>query len=195
MNTRPEDDSDPTTTGTAREAAVTPDPAAAPAAPPAGGASAAGPADGAAPAGGAVPAGGTDGDGAERDADASDPADWELAAPRPAGVFSAETFSLAALLMVGAALVGTRLGEMWASVRSADQLSALSAIIMGDGGTAVLGVVLGLLALVLADADSRPWARWAGMAAVVVGLVFVVLSVTTYLMVPPPQPQPMMPAG
>ncbi|MFC3995403.1 hypothetical protein ACFOVU_05735 [Nocardiopsis sediminis] len=120
---------------------------------------------------------------------------WELDRPRPAGVFSAETFAIVAVLLVGASLIGTRLAEMWASVRSADQLSAITAIIMGDAGTAVLGAVLGGLGLVLANADTRPWARWAAMAAIVVGVIFVVLSVTTYVMVPPPQPQPQVPMG
>ncbi|MFC4560775.1 hypothetical protein ACFO4E_02770 [Nocardiopsis mangrovi] len=141
-------------------------------------------------AGAAEPAGAEPDDDSGDDPEGERYADsgWPAAAPRTAGVFSAETFAIAAVLLVGASLIGTRLAEMWASVRSADQLSALTAIILGDGGTALLGAVLGALGLVLANADTRPWARWAAMAAIVVGLLFVVLSVTTYLMVPPPAP-------
>ncbi|MDA8372138.1 MAG: hypothetical protein M0026_20045 [Nocardiopsaceae bacterium] len=139
--------------------------------------------------------GGTAAQGTSEEADSAEGAEeaeddyiagdgWPLGTPPTAGVVSAETFGIAALLMVAAALVGTRLAEMYASVRAVDQVSALTSVILGDGATALLGVVLGLLSLVLANEASRPWARWAAMAAVVVGTVFVLISVTTYLMVP-----------
>ncbi|MBB6170738.1 hypothetical protein HNR23_000798 [Nocardiopsis mwathae] len=126
--------------------------------------------------------------GAEEDAREDDGADDALLAPPTAGLFSAETFAIAALLSIGAALIGTRLAEMLMNVSAADQASAVTAMILGDGGTALLGVFFGLLSLGLTTEYSRPWARWGAMAAVVVGIFFLAASAYVFTQVPAPAP-------
>ncbi|MDT0304868.1 hypothetical protein [Streptomonospora wellingtoniae] len=116
----------------------------------------------------------------------------DYAAPaRPApggGLLGAETFSLAAVLAVGGALVGPRLVQMLSSVTAQDQVSAVSGTILGDAVVALVGVVLGLVGAGMANEGSRPWVRWAAGAAVLLGGLFAVGSVVAYLLVPAPAP-------
>ncbi|GAA2002321.1 hypothetical protein GCM10009799_31830 [Nocardiopsis rhodophaea] len=113
-----------------------------------------------------------------------------LLAPPTAGLFSAETFAIASLLAIGAALIGTRLTEMLMNVSAATQPSAVTAMVLGDGGTALIGVFFGLLSLGLTTEYSRPWARWAAMAAVLVGILFIAASAYVFTQVPAPAPVP-----
>ncbi|NYE46239.1 hypothetical protein HDA32_001359 [Spinactinospora alkalitolerans] len=111
--------------------------------------------------------------------------------PRP-GVLAAETFGIAAIVMSGAALIGTRLVEMLASVTAADQSAAVSGVILGDGITALCGVLLGIVGLARTDAASRPWARWLAGAAIVTGALALITAGAAYMLVPPPAPMPPM---
>ncbi|ASU84941.1 hypothetical protein CDO52_21025 [Nocardiopsis gilva YIM 90087] len=125
------------------------------------------------------------------DHDANETVDEDaLLAPPTAGLFSAETFAIASLLAIGGALIGTRLTEMLMNVSAADQSSAVTAMVLGDGGTALIGVLFGLLSLGLTTEYSRPWARWAAMAAVLVGVLFIAASAYVFTQVPAPAAVP-----
>ncbi|TQN30998.1 hypothetical protein FHX37_0887 [Haloactinospora alba] len=110
------------------------------------------------------------------------------AAPPAGGILSAESFSVAALLATGAGLVGTRLAEMLASVTAQSQSSVVSSVILGDGVTVVLGVLLGAVSLGMNGPASRPWAQWVAAACVLVGVLFLIGSAAAYVSVPPPAP-------
>ncbi|MUL40121.1 hypothetical protein FZ103_02835 [Streptomonospora sp. PA3] len=105
-----------------------------------------------------------------------------------AGLLSTETFAAASVLAVAAALVGPRLVQMFATVTAPNQVAVATGTIVGDTVTALFGVVLGLVALGLAEEDTRPWARWWAGAAVLIGLLFTVLSLIAFTLVPPPAP-------
>ncbi|MFD0803886.1 hypothetical protein ACFQZU_21550, partial [Streptomonospora algeriensis] len=117
--------------------------------------------------------------------------------PRPwsgGGLLGAETFAAAAVLAVSGALVGPRLVQMLSSVTAQDQVSAVAGTIVGDAVVALVGVVLGLVGIGLADGASRPWTRWAAGASVLVGLLFAAVSIAAYLLVPAPAPAPVGPS-
>lgn len=104
------------------------------------------------------------------------------------GILSAESFSVAALLATVAGMVGTRLAEMLASVTAQSQTSVVSSVILGDGVTVLLGVVLGAVSLTMNGPSSRPWAQWVAAACVLIGVLFLIGSAAAYISVPPPAP-------
>lgn len=130
------------------------------------------------------------------DSTGSDESDEESAAVAPpaGGIFSAESFGIAGVLAIVAALIGTRLSEMFASVTAQDQISGVSSIVMGDAGTALIGVILGLVSLGLTNESTRSWARWIAMACIVVGVLFVLGSMATYVLTPSPSSMPQQPS-
>lgn len=123
------------------------------------------------------------------------PADARDTQPRqrPVSAWSAEAFAVAALVLNGAALLGTRLVRMLAAATGADRIGVAANTALGDGATAVLGAVLGLVALLTAHTETRPWARWIAAAALVLSVITVAASVVTFFLLPEPQPQPTVP--
>ncbi|GAB3454680.1 hypothetical protein GCM10027570_35150 [Streptomonospora sediminis] len=111
-------------------------------------------------------------------------------APGGGGLLGAETFAVAAMLAVGGALVGPRLVQMLSSVTAQDQVSAISRTIIGDGVVALVAVVLGLVSGGMANVHTRPWARWAAGAAVLIGVLFALISIVAWVLVPAPAPAP-----
>lgn len=126
---------------------------------------------------------------------------------RTGGVFSAETFALIGLLLLGATLVNTRVFELYSFVTTAGeqiaaqpgaetQIAQYSSQVVVDGATAMLAVIFAAAGLLLSNAYSRAWSRWAGAATIVVGILFVLFTVLTYTQVPAAAPlPPMMPPG
>ena len=65
-----------------------------------------------------------------------------------------------------------------------EQVAQLSNQALVGGGLALLTVLFAALALAPADMGTRGWARWSAMATVIVGLLFVIVAVLTYIMIP-----------
>ena len=65
-----------------------------------------------------------------------------------------------------------------------EQVAQLSNQALVGGSLALLTVLFAALALVLTNMGTRPWARWIAMANVIVGLLFVIMAVLTYVMIP-----------
>lgn len=132
---------------------------------------------------------------AETDTQDHPPADAREPQPRQRRIsaWSAEAFAVAALVLSGAALLGTRLVQMLAAATGADRIGVATNTALGDGVTAVLAAVLGLVALLTAHTETRPWARWIAAAALVLSGITVVASVVTFFLLPEPQPQPAVP--
>ncbi|MEE2048196.1 hypothetical protein Q7689_33215, partial [Nocardiopsis tropica] len=86
---------------------------------------------------------------------------------------------LTSMLLVGGQPIG------------ADQITQIRTQIVLGGAVALLTVVVSALALVLADARTRPWGRWVSAAALITGLLFVAVSAVSYLLIP--EAAPMMP--
>ncbi|PSK96511.1 hypothetical protein CLV63_111106 [Murinocardiopsis flavida] len=122
-------------------------------------------------------------------------ADAAAPAPKPGGTFSAETFAVAAILLTGLAMIGTRMGQLLASITAdpADQVSSIANVILGDAGTALLGVLLGGVSLILSNSATHRWAKWVATAAIIVGVVAVAAGGAAFLLLPEPQPMQMQP--
>ena len=111
--------------------------------------------------------------------------------PHPGGVFSAETFGLTTLLLLAVTILSSQLTEIFTSVLlvggqavAIEQVAQLNIQLLVGGVLSVITVLTAVLALVLADTGTRPWARWAAAAALIVGLLFVLVAVASYIMVP-----------
>lgn len=156
-------------------------------------------ANGSAPVGGAHPLGSEDPDQHDGAAPefAEDDADIVVVPPEPkaGGIFSAETFAVAAILITGLSMIGTRMGQLLSSITAdpADQVSSIANLILGDSGTALLGVLLGGVSLILHNSASLRWAKWVAAAAIIVGVIAVLAGGAAYLLLPEPQPMQMQP--
>lgn len=98
-----------------------------------------------------------------------------------------EGLAIAAAMMSGAALLGTRLVQSLGVVTAGSQLDVYARIVVGDGATAVIGAALAAVALASSRADTRAWARWLSVAALVVSGVVVVVAAVTFGVLPEPQ--------
>lgn len=124
---------------------------------------------------------------------ASDPGEAFLsgtsARPSPpvGGVFSAETFGLAGLLFLVPVLVSNRLPELlaWFGLNSSRPVGGEFPYIQAEvtvlGVLSALAVILGSVSLFRSTGSTRPWARWAAAAAVLVGIVFALMTVVTFV--------------
>lgn len=132
-----------------------------------------------------------------------EPVTAAMADPRPGGALSAETFSLVALFLLILTMLSGRLVELFATVSSigdqqvaAAQVAQLNTQITTSGAMAAITVLFAVLSLVLSGAGTRTWARWTATATLITGLLFVVVAIATYVMVPAGVEQPpMMPMG
>ena len=110
-----------------------------------------------------------------------------LPSPPVGGVFSAETFGIAGLLFLFPVLVSNRLPELlaWFGLNSPRPVSGEFTYIQAEvtvlGVMSALAVVLGSVSLFKDTASTRPWARWVAAATVLVGIVFALLTVVTFV--------------
>lgn len=111
--------------------------------------------------------------------------------PRPGGLFGAETFSLTAVFLLALTLLSSQIVQLFSTVLQIgdqpvphEQVAQLSNQALVGGGLALLTVLFAALALVLTNMGTRPWARWSAMATIIVGLLFVIMAVLTYVMIP-----------
>ncbi|MBR8742841.1 hypothetical protein [Nocardiopsis sp. MG754419] len=104
--------------------------------------------------------------------------------PRKDGLFGPETFSVAGLLLLATTLLSTELIAIVNQHTLTGAQGTLSAAVQGQltgaGLFAGLAVVSAAVALLRADASTRPWARHLAAATVLVGLLLVVLTVASY---------------
>ncbi|WP_159942259.1 MULTISPECIES: hypothetical protein [unclassified Nocardiopsis] len=143
----------------------------------------------------------------EPQAPAEDRAAAEATAPPERGrrrglseALSAETFALTALVLVVIPLISGQLPQLLATVFliggqpiAVEQARQLSIQILVSGAPAVVSAAVAGLSLVLAGVRTRPWARWAAAASLIVSLLLVVVAVVAYVLVPegtqlPPPP-------
>lgn len=111
--------------------------------------------------------------------------------PRPGGFFSAETFGLTALLLLAVTIMTGQLIEIFTNLLliggqaiPVEQVAQLNIQLLVGGVLCLITALTAVLALVLADAGTRPWARWAGAAALIISLLLVIVAVISYLLVP-----------
>ncbi|MEV2276525.1 hypothetical protein AB0I72_13125 [Nocardiopsis sp. NPDC049922] len=107
------------------------------------------------------------------------------------GVFSAESFSVIGLLLLSPVIFNSRLFELFgwfvltdAGLDDAGQLPLLGAEVMVAGGLSALAILAGAVSLFRSGAHTRAAARWASAATVLVGALFVLVSVATYASLP-----------
>ncbi|MFI6577353.1 hypothetical protein ACIBFB_16255 [Nocardiopsis sp. NPDC050513] len=103
------------------------------------------------------------------------------------GVFSAESFGVVGLLLLSPVIVNSRLFELFgwfvltdAGLDDPGQLSLLGSEVMVAGGLSALAILSGAVSLFRSGAHTRAAARWASAATVLVGALFVLVSVATY---------------
>ncbi|GHD27204.1 hypothetical protein [Nocardiopsis kunsanensis] len=111
--------------------------------------------------------------------------------PRPGGLLGSETFALTAVFLLALTLLSSQIVQLFSTVLQIgdqpvphDQVAQLSNQALVGGGLALLTVLFAALALVLTNMGTRPWARWLAMANVIVGVLFVIMAVLTYVMIP-----------
>lgn len=110
-------------------------------------------------------------------------------APAPAGLFGPETFSIAGLLLLATTLLSTELVAIFNQHTLTGATGTLSTPVQGQltgaGLFSALAVVSGAVALMRATPITCPWARHLGAATVLVGLLLVVLTVASYVLLSP----------
>lgn len=111
--------------------------------------------------------------------------------PRPGGFFSAETFGLTALLLLAVTLMTGQIIEIFTNLLliggqaiPVEQVAQLNIQLLVGGILGLITALTAVLALVLADAGTRPWARWVSAAALITSLLLVIVAVVSYLLVP-----------
>ncbi|MFD3686621.1 phage holin family protein [Nocardiopsis sp. NPDC058631] len=151
------------------------------------------PSDSGAPAGGATDTTGVGSEAAATPAGQHDPAVRHDQAA--SGVFSTETFGIVGLVLLAVTVFSGQLLEILTSLLlvggqpiGADQVTQISTQIMLGGAAALLTVVVSALALALSGARTRPWGRWVSAAALITGLLFVILAAVSYLLIPDAAP-------
>lgn len=109
--------------------------------------------------------------------------------PRPGGLFGPETFSVAGLLLLVTTLLSTELVAIFNQHTLTGAQGTLSAAVQGQltgaGLFAALAVVSAAVALLRTTPITRPWARHLAAATVIVGLLLVLLTVTSYVLLSP----------
>lgn len=109
--------------------------------------------------------------------------------PRPAGLFGPETFSVAGLLLLATTLLSTELVAIFNQHTLTGAQGTLSVAVQGQltgaGLFSALAVVSAAVALLRAVPTTRPWARHLAAATIVVGLLLVLLTVTSYVLLSP----------
>lgn len=109
--------------------------------------------------------------------------------PRPAGLFGPETFSVAGLLLLATTLLSTELVAIFNQHTLTGAQGTLSAAVQGQltgaGLFSALAVVSAAVALLRAAPTTRPWAPHLAAATVIVGLLLVLLTVTSYVLLSP----------
>lgn len=109
--------------------------------------------------------------------------------PRPGGLFGPETFSMAGLLLLATTLLSTELVAIFNQHTLTGAQGTLSAAVQGQltgaGLFAALAVVSAAVALLRTTPTTRPWARHLAAATVIVGLLLVLLTVTSYVLLSP----------
>ncbi|WP_017605871.1 hypothetical protein [Nocardiopsis alkaliphila] len=110
-------------------------------------------------------------------------------APAPAGLFGPETFSVAGLLLLATTVLSTELIAIFNQHTLTGATGTLSAPVQGQltgaGLFSALAVVSAAVALTRATPTTRPWARHLAAATVLVGLLVVVLTVVSYVLLSP----------
>ncbi|MGW9554731.1 hypothetical protein ACWGSK_09520 [Nocardiopsis sp. NPDC055551] len=120
--------------------------------------------------------------------------------PRPGGAFSAETFGIIGLVLLGVTIMSGQLLEMLTSMIlvsgqpiAPEQIGHIELQLMMGGAVALLAVLFAGLSLALVNPGTRPWAKWGATATVIVGLLFVIIAAVAFYMVPEAAEQQMMP--
>ncbi|GAB3718797.1 hypothetical protein [Nocardiopsis oceani] len=135
-------------------------------------------------------------EGSEAPADGQPELDFEEfeaapAEPKPAGAFSAETLSIVAMVMLAVTVFSGQLLEILTSMIlvggqpiGPEQVAQIETQVMVGGAAALLTVLFSTLALALTNIGTRPWARWTGTAATIVGVLFVIAAAVAYFLIP-----------
>ncbi|MBE1457266.1 hypothetical protein H4W79_001480 [Nocardiopsis terrae] len=107
------------------------------------------------------------------------------AQPR-SGLFGPETFSVTGLLFLATTLLSTQLVRIFNQQTLTGAEGSLTYEVQGEltgaGLFSALAVVCAAVALVRADPGTRAWARHLAAATVLVGVVLVVLTVLSYVL-------------
>lgn len=134
------------------------------------------------------------------DVDGTEPAVGARSDARPGGVFSAETFALIGLVLLGVTVMSGQLLEMLASMIlvsgqpiAPEQIGHIELQLMMGGAVALLSVLAAGLALALINPGTRSWAKWGATATIIVGLLFVAVAAVAFYMVPEAAEQMMPP--
>ncbi|MGW9347851.1 hypothetical protein [Nocardiopsis flavescens] len=138
---------------------------------------------------------------AEEDGTGEETGAGAVAVSAAGGVLSAETFALVGLALLAVTVLSGQLVELFTGMVlvggnpiAAEQITQIRTQIAAGGTLALLTALASALSLALANAGSRPWARWAATAGLIVGLLFVLVAVAAFLMIPDAAPaQPMAP--
>lgn len=122
------------------------------------------------------------------------------AEPKPGGAFSAETLSIVGLVLVGVTVFSGQLLEMLSLMFmiggqpvDPQQLAEFQMRIWTGGAVALITVLISTLSLALTNAGTRLWARWAGTAGLIVGLMFLIVAAVAYFLMPEAAEQMMPP--
>lgn len=107
-------------------------------------------------------------------------------APSPGGLFGSETFSVTGLLLLVTVLFGTELiaiFNQYTLTLATDVLNAgVQGQLTGAGLFSALAVGSAAVALLRTAPTTRPWARHLAAATVLVGLLLVILTVASYVL-------------
>lgn len=121
----------------------------------------------------------------------AEPGTEAQAGPRPGGAFSAETFALVGLVLLGVTVMSGQLIEMFTSMIllggqpiAPQQIDQIEIQLMIGGAMALLVVIFAGLSLTLTNAGTRPWAKWGATTALIVALLFVLAAAVAYYLVP-----------
>lgn len=114
------------------------------------------------------------------------------AAPSPGGLFSSETFGVAAVMLFALASLNTRVLQLFGSFvvgsdprdYSAGEVGMLAGEVVVAGGLSALAVLTAALSLFLGGPATRAWSRWTAAATVIVGTVLVLACVLTFAHLP-----------
>ena len=134
------------------------------------------------------------------DVEDTEPAVAATSDARPGGVFSAETFAIIGLVLLGVTVMSGQLLEMLTSMIlvsgqpiAPEQIGHIELQLMMGGAVALLSVLAAGLALALINPGTRSWAKWGATATIIVGLLFVAVAAVAFYMVPEAAEQMMPP--
>ncbi|WP_460773192.1 hypothetical protein [Nocardiopsis nanhaiensis] len=111
-------------------------------------------------------------------------------APHPSGLFGPETFSIAGLLLLATTVLSTQLIGIFNQQTLIGAEGTLNTQVQGQltgaGLFSALAVVCGAIALVRTGESTRPWARHLAAATVLVGVLLVIVTVLSYVVLSAP---------